>query len=386
MTPSQALGSYDFDLHGVVGVRLLDATDADLSTVTRQLGPLRAELDRDPDLTVRFVDRATDRPLTYVAVGESGFNEDGFFLLQGSHGVRARARVPFDGLGGSPEILCERAMPDVPHLLAMVNLTALAKGVLPLHASAFRIGARTVLVTGWSKSGKTESLLAALGSGAGYVGDEWIYLTPDGQLFGVPEPIRVWAWHLDQLPELWEARTGTERRRLRGWRLAARLAAGIAAHEELPGAALARRAAPILSRQACVRIPPEQLFGERMQATAALDSVVLLLSHDGADTTVSAAGPTEVSERMSASLAEEREPFMAHYRQFRFAFPDCRSAVVDSAVRREAELLRALFDERPAAKVAHPYPCDLKALGDAVWAAATTLGSRSGQENGVLAP
>ena len=67
----------------------------------------------------------------------------------------------------------------------------------------------------------------------------------------------------------------------------------------------------------------------------------------------------------------EREPFLTHYRQFRFAFPDRRSAVVETAAERELALLRALFDHREACKITHPYPCDLGVLGDAVAGAAS---------------
>ncbi len=82
------------------------------------------------------------------------------------------------------------------------------------------------------------------------------------------------------------------------------------------------------------------------------------------------ARPGEVSGRMRASLADERAAFMAHYRQFRFAFPDRRSAVVESAPEQEARLLDDLFGERPAAVVSHPHPCSILALGDVVQCAA----------------
>ena len=81
----------------------------------------------------------------------------------------------------------------MPHLVALVNVTALAKGVLPLHATAFTAGSTGVLVVGWSKGGKTETLLGCMAAGAEYVGDEWVYLTDDGQMLGLPEPIRVWS-------------------------------------------------------------------------------------------------------------------------------------------------------------------------------------------------
>ena len=286
------------------------------------------------------------------------------------HGVPGRALVPMAEIGTRPQIVCERGLPAVPHLLALVNLTALAKGVLPLHASAFCVGDRGVLVTGWAKSGKTESLLAGVGDGIRYVADEWVYLTPDGRMCGVPEPIRLWAWHLDQLPTVLRARSRADRLRLSGWRAAAALAR-TGARGRLPGADVLRRGSPLLERQAYLQVPPAELFGEdAMVPTARLDSVVLLLSHEADEIIVSPAGPREVSGRMAASLADERAPFLEDYRQFRYAFPELASPVVETAAEREARLLGALFDDRPAARVAHPYPCDLAELGAAVRRAA----------------
>jgi hypothetical protein len=362
--------SYDFDLHGIVGIRLLGATRADLATVARQLGPLRADLGRDPDLTIRFVDRLTTEPLTYVGLGDTGYNRDGFFVLRGKGGVPAKALVPFADLGHQPQIVCERAMPSVPHLLAVINLIALGKGVLPLHASAFTIGELGVLVTGWAKSGKTESLLAAMGAGGRYVGDEWVYLAPDGRMFGLPEPIRLWSWHLDQLPEILGARPREERMRLAAWKTAAAVAR-TGATSRLPGSGIVRRGAPVIARQAYLQIPPEELFGaDRVVLQGPLDSVVLVHSHAAPEIVTGEAGPTEVSGRMLASLADERAMFMTHHRQFRYAFPGHQTKDVDAAPEREARLLSALFDGRPAATVAHPYPCDIAELGDAVLSAA----------------
>ena len=204
----------DFDLHGIVGIRLLDATVGDIAKVQRQLGPLQATLDRDPDITIRFVDRATTKTVTYAGLNEGGFNEDGFFVLQGRDGVIAKVLLPFEQIGHDLRISCERAMPMVPDLLAIINLIALTKGVLPLHASAFSIEGTGVLITGWAKAGKTETLLGCMNQGARYIGDEWVYLTPDGSMLGLPEPIRLWAWHLEQFPEILHARRRRDRMRL----------------------------------------------------------------------------------------------------------------------------------------------------------------------------
>jgi hypothetical protein len=382
-------GIYDFDLHNIVGIRLVDASEADAAKVQRQLGPLQATLDREPDITVRFVDSATARPLTFAGLDQGGFNEDGFFVLQGKGAVAARARIPFDRIGQHPHIVCETSMPAVPHLLAIINLTALSKGVLPLHASAFSMEGTGLLVTGWAKGGKTESLLACMSEGASYVGDEWVYLTPDGQMLGVPEPIRLWSWHLKQLPALLRSRPRRDRLQLASWDRAATVAAR-GAKSRLPGASLLRKGSPVIGRQAYLQIPPAELFGaDQVALRGHLDAVVLVASHDSPDIVIEAPARSEVSGRMAASLADERAPFMSYYRQFRYAFPGAASALVETADTAEARLLGQLLDPLPSAKVLHPYRCDIAALGRAVRSAALdaiALGSRETSSNDSVPP
>jgi hypothetical protein len=362
----------DFDLHGVVGLRVLDASLTDLATVRRQLGPMEGTLHREPDITIRFVDSLDPGAMTLVGVGDTGFAGDQFFLLRGRGGAEGRTTLPFDRIGGRIEIMCERRLPAVPHLLAVINLTALAKGVLPLHATAFTAGSIGVLVTGWSKGGKTEALLGCMAEGGAYVGDEWIYLADDGLMLGLPEPIRIWAWQLDQMPALWGARPGRERRRLRVWRALAALAES-AARTGLPGSSLAHRAHPVLGRQAYLQIPPADLFGaDRVPLRGHLDAVVLVMSHEGNEIVTRSAAPGEIAERMRASLEEERAPLMTHYRHFRYAFPDRTNSLIDEAPALESKLLTALLDDRPCAKVVHPHPCDVHLLGRAVLKAAQT--------------
>lgn len=364
--PRSGRSAHDFDLHGVVGVRLIDASPSDANAVSGQLGLRPHTLDRHPDIIVRFADRATNRPLTFVGMDQAGYNQEGFFLLHGQGRRQSVTAFPFGSIDDVPEITCEHGSGAVPHLLTLINLACLAKGVLPLHASAFAHGSRSVLVTGWSKGGKTESLLGCMQVGAHYVGDEWVYLTEAGRMFGLPEPIRLWAWQLDQLPEVLVTRTPAQRAQLAAWRVGSR-AAGTVARRRLPLSGVARKVAPILSRQTYLRIPPAELFGEsRLDEDAQLDSVVLVESHESPETVVELAAPGEVALRMGASLAEERAAFMAHYRQFRFAFPEQHSQLVEAAHEREARLLDTLFSQRTAGKVSHPYPCDIAALGAAV--------------------
>ena len=364
--------AFEFDLHGVVRVRVEDAEPSDAAKVGRQLGLPAAEPTGSADITIRFVDVATREPLTYVGLHDTGFNRDGFFVLGRQGGRTGRTRISFD-LGTRPEVVCERSVDAVPHLLSLVNLVALSKDVLPLHASAFSVGELNVLVTGWSKGGKTEALLAAMARGGSYVGDEWVYLTPSREMLGLPEPIRVWDWHLEQFPELLQTRPARDRLRLWTWR-GAGAAARLAGSSRLPGAALASRVQPVAARQAYLQVPPDELFGpERVVLRAPLDATVLLLSHSSPEITAEFVEQTEVARRMKASLAEERARFMAHYRQFCYAFGDRPNPLVDSATATEARLLAGLFGDGRCAKVSHPSPCDISSLGDVVLRAAATL-------------
>jgi len=360
----------DFDLHGLVGVRVVGATRGDVAVVRRQLGLPETTLDRDPDLTVRFAESLAGTPLTLVGIGESGYDDDSFYLLTAKGGSRRRTRLELDRLGPGFEIVCESGIPAVPHLLAAVNLVLLTRDVLPLHATALEVDGRGILVTGWSKGGKTETLLAATSSGARYVGDEWVHLTPDGRMLGLPEPIRLWAWQLAQRPDLLASRTRAERRRLRAWAAVSRVADTVSGRS-WKGAGPVRRIAPALGRQAYLQVPPSDLFGADGIATSArLDAVVLVLSHEAPETVVHQAEPGEIARRMAASLAEERAPLMAHYRQFRYAFPDRSSPLLESASDRESHLLAERLDHVPSAKVTHPHPCDVHELGRAVLDAA----------------
>ncbi len=362
----ERMADVDFDLHGFVGVRLHEPTPGDVATITRQIGPLQSPLHREPDITVRFVDRILDdRPLTYCGWLDAGFSDDAFYLLRGREGVAARVHLPLEDVGGRCDIVCERRAGFVPHLLAIINFAALSNGVLPLHASAFTYHGIGVLATGWAKGGKTETLLAFAARGASYIGDEWVYLTPDGAIHGVPEPIRLWHWHVRQLRDIAAGLPMATRARLAGLPRAASLATTIAERlsPKTVGASVLRRAAPVIRRQAYVQIPPAQLFGsEAVVLHGRLDALLLLASHEASAVTVKPIDAAHVGRRMLASLAEERAPFLAHYRQFRFAFPDRRSDVVENAGAMEQELFDRLLAGRTAHIVRHPYPVRLDSL------------------------
>ncbi len=352
----------DYDLHGIVGVRLVDASPADGAVVSRQLGPIESPLVREPELVVRFVDRLpTHGRLRLLGRDESGFTDDAFYVLRSKHTTGVRVRIPFGEIGGRCELVCERGVPAVPWLIPIVNLTALARGVVPLHAAAFNYNGSGVVVTGWSKGGKTETLLAFMARGAQYVGDEWVYISGDGRrACGIPEPIRLWDWHLSELPEF------RARVRLKS-RLRLKVLGMLRATCSHGTSPLFAKASQLIQRQCGVDVAPERLFGASTKpATANFDQLFFVASHESPEIRVEPIDPQDAARRMSFSLAYERREFMALYRMFRFAFPNVENKWIDQAEEIERERLLRAFEDKPAYVVFHPYPVSIPALADAI--------------------
>lgn len=357
----------EFDLHGMVGIRLVGATTDDAEGVSRQLGLHPQPIRREPDITVRFVERLQgDGRLRYLGIDDAGFTEDNFVVLRTIRGVPARAQVDFREVGGRCHITCESGLKAVPDLIAILNLTILAKGHLPLHASAFTYNGVGVLITGWAKGGKTETLLGFMAQGAEYIGDEWIYVAPEsGQLYGIPEPIRVWDAHLTDLPQYRAVIGRSAQTRLR--LLSAAVAAGKIPFSGRTEHRLAARFFSAVENQKFVQITPQKLFGrERCALKGQLDKILMVVSHADPDVTVEAIEGSEVARRMVFSVQYEALAFMGNYLKFRFAFPEARNALLEEAREHCLDLAMSALSNKDAWVVYHPYPAPIPAMVEAL--------------------
>ena len=361
----------DYDLHGLAGIRLVDASPSDAAAVTRQLGPIQAPLAREPDIVIRFVERlSTSSQVRYLGVDEAGFTDDAFLVLRSKFKARARVQIPFAQIGKRCEIICETGLPAVPLLIPILNLTVLSKGAIPLHASAFTYNGTGVLTTGWSKGGKTETLLAFMAQGAEYIGDEWVYITADGQrMYGIPEPIRVWDWHLHDLPRYRTLVGRSDRARLGAIKLVQsvdRVMPKGSGRGFFP-AKVMNRMMPVLRRQLFVDMHPQKLFGAGFGKLAgSLQKVFFVVSHETPGVTVAPMDPQEIARRMVFSLQHERLDFMAYYLKFRFAFPEASNELIERAEELQRETLARVLAGKEAYAVYHPYPVSIPALFDAI--------------------
>ncbi len=349
----------DYDIHGLVGIRLINPSPEDAKAVAKQLGPMQSHLTRDADITIRFIRKLFTPDLKYLGVNMAGFNEDGFYVLFNKK-AKTKVRIPFEQIGRPCEIVCESGLQAVPLLIPILNLTLIAKDCIALHASAFFYNQMGVLVTGWSKGGKTEALLAFANQGAKYIGDEWIIMTADGEkMYGLPEPIRVWDWHLEYLPQV--------RRRIKISTLLLFAAIhgldkmyrlfkdGILGKTRL--VKTLAQAMPALKRQLGVNIAPEVIFGKGFsQNSAKSDKIFFIMSQEAPDIHVELCDPIEIARRIAHSIQYEQLPFMQYYHAFRFAFPDVRNPFIEKVAELQYDILCRALLGKEAYLVRRPYP------------------------------
>jgi hypothetical protein len=357
----------DFDLHGLVGIRLLDPTPAEAAAVARQLGLSPCAIDREPEIVIRWVDGFPPSRLQVIGDHEAGYDHDAFYLLRGKNQARCRVQIPFESIGRGCEIVCETGVTGVPLLAPIVNLTLLAKGIVPIHASAFVYQGRGILAAGWSKGGKTEALLSFMAQGAEYVADDWVYVTPDDRIYGMAEPIRLRSWHLDDLPQFRRRIPLLTRARLRMLQLADRWKDSLPARSRLLPSRSIGRVLHLLARQAFVTVPPRQLFEPQLaNPPVRFDHLFLLASHESSQVRVEPVDPIEVARQMVFSVQEERDRFLTYYRKFRFAFPDRANPLIDESEKLQRDLLVKAFAGKKAHAVYHPYPVRIPTLFDSM--------------------
>lgn len=355
----------DYDIHGLVGMRLIDPSPSDVDTIERHVGPLRGPLSRKPDIVFRFVNHLPTSGLRYLGL-ENGFTDDGFFILCDGK-KETKARVPLQQVGSDQiEIVCESGVRSFPLLTGIINLTVLKKDHVPLHASAFVYNGTGIVATGWTKGGKTEALLAFASQGAEYVGDEWVWLSGDGKrVYGIPGNILLWSWQLEYLPHL-RRQVGVGERvlfktiksldRLQATNPDGRLSKTFPAR-------LLRQAMPVLRRRLFVKMTPRAIFGAGCGSLVAKpERVFFMVSHEDPAISVDPMDPQEIVRRMVSSIQHEQSTVAEHYLALKFAFPDVRNELIECAPDLQYSILSRALAGKHGFAVRHPYPVSLPEL------------------------
>jgi hypothetical protein len=350
-------------------LRLIDPPDPVLRQVATELGAvagLPAGLPADPILTVRFTEPVGTRA-DLIRLGLTdhpfAFDSERFYLIGRRGHLTA---IDFRALD-TTEIEIERGESTIPLLLPLLSLRLVAMGRVLLHAASFVHEGRAVVATGWQSGGKSELLFAFMVRGATYLADEWTIVRGDGSIEGFASDVHFWDWQLRALPPISARISGGDLRRLAALRVAGgpvRLLRGGRRPTSV------RRTLADLERwldnAARVRIAPATVFDGRVHRGSLHLDDVLLATVGGHDTTVLPVEGREVAARIGASLDYERRELSAAYAQYRYAFPERTSELLEGGPRLEREILADAFAGVRAHEVRHRYPPSFTALYNAV--------------------
>ena len=359
----------DFDIHGLVGVRLVAPSSTNVAAVSAQIGPPTSRVLRRPDIVVRYVDRLSPGTLHYVDLGKTASSNAGFIVFPEGDS-EGKVSIPFEQIGSDCEIFCERRVGWIPLLIPIINLTALKKhGCVPIHASAFVHEGTGVLVTGWVKSGKSEALLAFSQYGATYVGGEWVLLSCDGNtMYGLPGTFRMWDWQRRQLSHLQHIAIGGNAGtfRLIHFLDAVQRAVpkGLVSFGPLK---LLREGMPSLRRQLNFRVEPKAIFGDRCgRLTGHPDKIFIGMVHSDERVLIEPAEPATVAAQLACAMEFELTSLMSHYCAFKFAFPGMRNEFLEKVHNLLRDALRQALAAKEIYTLYHPYPVSFHDLYQAM--------------------
>jgi hypothetical protein len=356
---SEHRGRVDFDIHGVVGIRLIDPSPSDLGATSKLLGsPSRLPLTA-PDITVRFVENLPVRGIRFLGTDQDAFTDDGFFLLQEGT-TRVKARIPFDRIGGPCEIVCKRRTGSVPLLIPIVSLTALKRECVPVHASAIVYNGVGLLMAGWAHCGKTAAFLGFAAKGAEYVGEDWVLLSGNGQrMQGLVRPLELSHRHVTSLPNVRSAVNLMNRCALHGLSILdelQKMISGERTRSSLVFRTLQRASAAVEERLRPT-VAPSAIFGDGIRAGGAqVDKVFLFVNHEDHGIEVQPIAPSEMARRLTFLVQHELTPLLRHYAAYRFAFPSRRNAFMERAAEYSFGMLARALNGKETYVVRLPYP------------------------------
>jgi hypothetical protein len=321
-------------------------------------------LDGPPDITVRFVDRLELAEPLYFLSGDTAFSGDAFLLTSG-RGRRPVMALPFASLGERCQLVVVRGTAPVPLLVPVVLLTALGKGFIPAHASAFVHQGTGTLFAGGASGGKTGTLLAFVDGGASFVGDDWILLARNGEtMWGLEAPIQVKEAYLRALPRYRERLDGGTRRRLA---LTAALTAaegrlprGTARGTSLPARIRARIRASLEARLVATASATRLFEGASRLGSGPLHVACLARSKNTSGVEVRSVSGEEFVEGLAPLLEHEWGDLDRRYGLFRSAFPGQRNDLIEQRGALVREGLATALAGKRTLMISYPSPAPVK--------------------------
>ena len=355
----------DYNLHNIVKIRLLNPTLSDEKSFDGFLGDYKKSFVGEPDITIKYNAKLFFENLTYIGLNYAGYNNEGFYILSnGRHNIKVK--IPFEKIGKNCIIECESGIKGIPLLNQVISLTFMSKGYVPVHASAFLFEGSGVLVMGWSKGGKTESLLSFALKGAKYVGDEIVFISGDGsKMFGIPVSVCIWEWQFEQIKSLLPKIRGQKKILFANIHLLEgiyRIFNNSVFKNTYP-IKMIGEVLPSFQKQLNIRVTPIKIFNNYIRnELTAIDKIILVFSHASDEIKIEQIDSIELISRMINSHEYEFDTFIQFYRTFKFAFPHLINELLENLNSTQAKLLSKAMEGKEVYKVSHPYPISFEKL------------------------
>jgi hypothetical protein len=256
-----------------------------------------------------------------------------------------------------------------------LQLALLGLGGAAVHSAAVETGGTGVVVAGWSESGKTETALALMETGARFVSDKWTILGEDGTLACFPIGVGVRRWVLPYLPRLRAALPRSARAQLLAAGAAGRITRPLRG-APAPGKALtlagdaAERAVGLADRAG---LRPSELIeaygqGPNGAPRASLGLLVLLRTVPGPAVSAREVDGEWAAPRLARSAAFERRRLFELYQRVRFAMPEHEQVDMETTTEREQVFLSRVLSGARAIQVDAPFPVDPRRVAEAIGA------------------
>lgn len=156
------------------------------------------DVDRDPDLVCEFTETAPDPEMVFGAPDEYYGREGDRFVIKKPDGFGFMSiRYDWEHIHVSAEI--DHYL--VAYLIEYeVRKRLASEGYAMIHASGVRLDDTVLLFPSWRYTGKTNTLMTLLESGADYLSDDRLWVGADGTVLGYPVPINMMPSNIESYP------------------------------------------------------------------------------------------------------------------------------------------------------------------------------------------
>ncbi len=339
----------EFDIHGRATMRV----DADAPTAPLLRDMFAPFLSQRPlpsfDLTIT----GRLQPISGVSFGETEYEYTDHSLYFPETGVQILLDEDGFRLNGTRELLV--------FALPLIDRILVTRGTAMIHAATVEYRGAGICLPAWGGTGKTSTIAKLLRrDGFAFMGDDWAFLTEEGQLLGYQKPMFIKPHHRPIYPHLFQ----TKRKPLVPVRLSRPLGrVTTMVHPVITQyprfARFARRFSP-----EHMTVRPDQAFPHaRMSTEAPLALAMFVERYDGQTVKLHEKDPTWMVSRLIGNFHAEITP---HSQQVITALAATGLVPIEQTFGEKAAVLRSALAGKPSLLLQVPQAWSPDRASDAI--------------------